>query len=255
MSKMEIVQGNGICRVHGEYAYKGYKVGESVVGKTCPTCLAEMQRKAEIVNNEKKALSLIAGRRHALRLAGVPDIFLDATLANFESNAQTKRNLDYARGYSTGFKMALQKTPATGLIMLGISGTGKTHLACGIMRKIMEDGYSAAYARVPDLLVRINEATFGRVDATPTQIIDSLSRPHLLVLDEYGAHCLKDEYYQHLFSIIEGRYQRNLPTLLITNLTADELHRELDPRFLERILGNSSGSILSFNWSTYRMKK
>lgn len=255
MSTVKVVEGRLRCAQHGEYSYKAYAVGEKVVGRECPDCLKVMQEKAATFNAAQAASAELSKRRKSLSMAGVPDLFLDSTLDNYEVDARTKTNLSFCRGYAMGFRMALEKRPATGLIFVGVSGTGKTHLACSIIRRIMDDGFTAAYARVPELLMEIEEATFGRSDSTATQKIDTLSRPHLLVLDEYGAHTLKEAYYQHLFSIIEGRYQRNLPTILITNKTAADLGKELDARIMERILGNTSGSVLSFNWTTHRMKK
>lgn len=255
MSKTEKYSGQGNCAEHGTFHFNGHRVGPIVVGASCPECLHSRQvvAKAQLeVEGEQNAISK---RRAALVQSGVPSTFLDSTFQNYSCDDVSRKNLNYIRAYAKGFKLALEKRPSTGMVLLGISGTGKTHLACALIRQLHEDGYTARYTRIPDLLIKLNEATYGRAEMSASRIIDSLSRHHLLVLDEYGAHTLKDESYQALFSVLEARYQKNLPTILITNLTENELKLELDARFLERILGNTSGVMLSFNWGTHRMKK
>jgi len=251
----ENVSGAGSCEKHGPYTYNAYKVGKIVIGSSCPVCLRDRQTVAQCELDQDAREGEIQRRRNVLVRSGIPPTFLDSTFENYVVNDLSRKNLNYVRAYAKGFNLALARRPSTGLVLLGASGTGKTHLACALIRQLRDDGYTARYVRIPDLLIKLNEATFGRAEMPASRIIDALSKNHLLVMDEYGAHTLKDESYQALFSIIEARYQKNLPTMLITNLTEAELQRELDPRFLERILGNSSGVMLSFNWSTHRMRK
>jgi DNA replication protein DnaC len=255
MSKTEKYSGHGQCATHGQYQFDGHRVGSIIVGASCPACLQSRHLEAQTQLDADSRHGEIAKKRQALSQSGVPNTFLDSTFENYICDEASKKNLNYIRAYAKGFKLALAKRPSTGMVLLGISGTGKTHLACALIRQLHEDGYTARYVRIPDLLIKLNEATYGRAELPPSRIIDALSRHQLLVLDEYGAHTLKDESYQALFSVIEARYQKNLPTVLITNLTESELQLELDARFLERILGNTSGVMLSFNWGTYRMKK
>jgi DNA replication protein DnaC len=256
MKTIVTISGSDSCEIHGNYAFTAIKVGKIFIGKSCPHCLSARQEDARVLNEKKTLADNEAHKLNALQMAGVPLLFLNSTIASFIPESVEAKNVHgYISAYSNSFHLALKKRPATGLILSGISGTGKTHLACGLISSLIDRGYSATYAAIPGLLTKLREATFGRSESTPTQIIDRLCRPHLLVLDEYGAHTLTDENYQLLFSIIEGRYQRNLPTVLISNLPHENLVKELDPRFIERILGNTNGAILSLKWSTHRMKK
>jgi DNA replication protein DnaC len=139
------------------------------------------------------------------------------------------------------------------LLLTGRPGTGKTHLACAIVADVLNQGYTALYARVPKLLIALRESM--RMDSyeRPSAILDRHTSPTLLVLDEYGVNTSSDIDYQWLFTIIDTRYQHNLPTVLISNIDAQKIEEELHERIMERIKG-STGITVTFDWSSERSK-
>lgn len=253
MSAMQKFQGEGLCDKHGKFHFTAYRVGANVVGKVCPECLHDGQMRAMRSNEADEEAHRIEQRSINMKRAGVLPLFLQARFDNYKPNNQAAvKNLKIMSAYATAFDHVLSQPLCKGLILTGLTGTGKTHLACATMDALMETGYSAIYASTPTLLIQLRDASMGRYETSLSNLIAMYSTPHLLVLDEYGINTTTDKDYQLLYSLIDARYQKNLPTILITNVSQENLEKELDARFLERIRG-ANGPVLGFNWESYRV--
>ena len=153
--------------------------------------------------------------------------------------------------YATEWRDNLQA--GRSLIMCGNPGTGKTHLAVGIAKHIMDEGGTALFTRVIDMIRTVRE-TYGR-DSTRTerQVIAEYARPDLLILDEVGHQHGSDAERLNLFDVINARYEQCRPTLLITNLSLNGLREYLDDRAQDR-LREGVGRVLVFDWQSQRDK-
>ena len=76
-------------------------------------------------------------------------------------------------------------------------------------------------------------------------------KPDLLVLDEFGAGNLSETDGRILFSVINGRYERLMPTLVLTNLSAKDFRENVDARIRDR-LRDGGGKLIPFDWDSYR---
>lgn len=253
MSEFLKIDGTDVCDRHGSYRYTAHKVGGNIIGQVCPECMKEGQAKANRSMLEFEAQSKLIERIARLEKAGVPPLFLNSRFDNYQPvNDAAAKNARIIQSYGGAFDHILAGSLVKGLILTGVSGTGKTHLSCALIDLLMQNGYSAMYASTPTLLWQLRDASMGRYETSLSHLLGKYTTPHLLVLDEYGVNTTNDKDYQLLYSVIDARYQRNLPTLLATNIPQATLELELDARFLERIRGNG-GPVLGFNWSTYRM--
>jgi len=134
------------------------------------------------------------------------------------------------------------------LLLTGSSGTGKTHLAIGIMRRFHEEhGVGARFWPVVELLERFR-GTFD--DARATETLESIKaemrRLHLLVLDDFGAHKSTEWAEERLFDLIDERYRDRRPLIVTTNLTV----ADLPPRLKSRL---ASGMIALFEGADRRL--
>jgi DNA replication protein DnaC len=99
-------------------------------------------------------------------------------------------------------------------VLVGGTGTGKTHLAVAIARNCIRTGARCRFYTVVDLVNRLEaEAKAGRSG----KIADLLTRLDLLVLDELGYLPFAQSGGQLLFHLISRLYERT-SVMITTNL-------------------------------------
>ncbi len=91
------------------------------------------------------------------------------------------------------------------VVMVGGTGTGKTHLAIAITANVVRSGARGRYFNTVDLVTRLEEeATIGKAGALAAQ----LSRLDLVVLDELGYLPFARSGGQLLFHLISKLYEQ-----------------------------------------------
>lgn len=120
------------------------------------------------------------------------------------------------------------KTNNVGLLIHGSPGIGKTYAAFAIANEIMATHRALVVAvNTMGLLARIRE-TFNRQDReAEIDIIRSLEKASLLILDDLGAEQKTDWSSTMLYQIIDARYRSGMPLVVTTNLTLDQLQEKL----------------------------
>jgi DNA replication protein DnaC len=156
--------------------------------------------KAEIA--EKHARSI----RYQMGIAKLP---LAKEIEEFVFKG-TPINADLVRDLGTGGFLEHQRN----VVLIGGTGSGKSHLAIGIARNCIRGGSKARYFNVVDLVNKLEaEAKLGRQG----RIADAITRVNLLVLDELGYLPFAQSGGQLLFHLISRLYERT-SIIVTTNL-------------------------------------
>ncbi len=103
---------------------------------------------------------------------------------------------------------------AENLVFIGPPGTGKSGLACALLRQACFNGYRC---RFYDAQALLDELYASLADRSTPQLLKRLSNYDLLLVDEIGYLTLRPEQVNAFFKLMELRYARKA-TMLTTNL-------------------------------------
>lgn len=241
-----------VCETHGAYTTQLFRTPSGAEFWTkCPGCEeAERERekleRAAAMERERQERMI----RSALNQAAIPPRFMARSLDSFEADTPEKANaLRVSREYAESFKEALEV--GRSLVFCGTPGTGKTHLAIGIAKRVIEAGHTAAFITVMNAIRRIRDTYRRDSTETETQVIRSFTVPDLLILDEVGMQRGTDDEKVLLFDIINARYEAMRPLIVISNLDLAGIRDYLGERAFDR-LREGGGRAVQFTWDSYR---
>ncbi|HEY7369605.1 MAG TPA: ATP-binding protein [Thermoanaerobaculia bacterium] len=156
-------------------------------------------------------------RRRSERLAAteIPDRYRDCNFDNFSdiNNPSLMRAKRVAREFTDTYPDV-----EAGLLLVGPSGRGKTHLACAILSELVSrKGVAGLYADFSDLLLKIQTSFRPDADSTKESILHPYADAELLVLDELGASKPHPWVLDVLYNLLNTRYNRRRVTIVTSN--------------------------------------
>lgn len=117
------------------------------------------------------------------------------------------------------------------LILLGPVGTGKTHAAIAAARVRFDRGERIIFAPMVEILEALRPGGDGSTRTWRTC--------RLLIIDDLGAEKPSEWTGEQLYSLVNRRWLERLPTIITSNLPADDLATNIDERVFSRLVDDA----------------
>lgn len=123
-----------------------------------------------------------------------------------------------------------------GLYLWGDVGSGKTHIAYAIYKKLQEERVMCRFHNTTELIFELRR-DFDRDAYSKSRLDERLPEyDGVLILDDIGAERLTDFVAETFYLIVNTRYNNKMPTIFTSNLKIGELADRVGDRTASRIV-------------------
>ncbi len=154
-----------------------------------------------------------------LASAHIPQRYRDLTLDAYEiyhgADRSLSRALQTARKFVDAYPV---DTAGKGLLFTGSIGVGKTHLAVGVLRRLVQErGVRGLFCDYRELLKNIQNSYNPQVHTTELELLRPIFAAEVLVLDDLGAQKPNEWVWDTVALILNTRYNDKQSTIITTN--------------------------------------
>ncbi len=154
-------------------------------------------------------------KQKVLKGARIPDRYSGCSLQNYKTLSPSQ-----CEAFEFAWELAT-KYPAVnrGLLFMGPVGVGKTHLAVGVLRAIIANGFPGLFYEFGSLLKQIQDSYNPISQTSEMRVLAPVYQAEVLVLDELGASVPTDWVRDTMYQIINHRYNQRKLTIFTTNFS------------------------------------
>ena len=150
-----------------------------------------------------------------------------------DEKERMEENLAISKKYAATF------SPGSGnLLLIGSTGTGKTHVSTAIAKVVIHRGFDVIYDSVQNIINDFESDRFKSGYGQRENISDKYLECDLLIIDDLGTEFVNQFTVSCLYNLLNTRQNKGLSTIISTNLSAGELAGKYEGRIYSRIVGS-----------------
>lgn len=216
----------------------GYPVDYSEIKYTCPICCDTGYEGSKLCSCFREELI-----KENIRSSGIGNLIEKQSFDNFRLDIykdeaikkEMTHNLNEAKKYADEFSR-----DSKNLLLIGTTGTGKTHLTTAIARTVIEKGFEVIYDSAQNVVAAFEydrfKSGYGQYEARGDKYLEC----ELLILDDLGTEFSNQFTVSCIYNLLNTRINKGLPTVISTNLGAGELLSRYEDRIYSRIIGQDT---------------
>jgi DNA replication protein DnaC len=214
----------------------------------------DCERRAAVVAEERAIIEKAEAQRNhiakAVRAARtslrLPDRFQTSSFENFDTERHTSQKAAFYEARAFAIEAAkhfcwrggtfdllpeeikagrVLPMPPAGVVFVGNTGNGKTHLAAAIANYLSGFGVRAVFENMETFIADVRRESFGTTNKEAR--FDAAKDADVLILDDMGMEHISASnptYARSLiYRIVDYRYSRNLPIVITTTQTPEKL--------------------------------
>jgi len=190
--------------------------------EVCPLCEGTGWKRVNLAGDSRVARCDCRSKSRTQTLLGaarIPRRYEHCELSGFSPDFPGAHpSLALAHLAATRFVEEYNPGEGTGLLIIGKIGTGKTHLAVGILKElILARGIPCLFADYRELLKEIQNSYNPSVQTTELDVLRPVFETEVLALDELGAVKPTEWVWDSVSLILNSRYNHNRTTIITTN--------------------------------------
>ncbi len=132
-------------------------------------------------------------------------------------NPQYTSSLKAAKMLAERFVAEYPGSGERGLLWMGPSGVGKTHLSVACLKELIRHGHQGLFCDYRELLKDIQASYNPGSESTELRILEPIRTVEVLVLDDLGASKPSAWVLDTIGLVLNARYNSRLTTLITTN--------------------------------------
>ena len=169
--------------------------------------------------------------------------------SNPDHYERMKRNVKIAKNYADNFARHEDN-----LLLIGSTGTGKTHISTAIAKTIISQGFDVLYDSAQNIISDYETDRFRSGYGQTEQISEKYVECDLLIIDDLGTEFTNQFSISVLYNLLNTRLNKGLSTIISTNLSAQELASKYEGRIYSRMIGTGY-TVLRFEGNDHRVAR